>query len=502
MPVCAFALEDIDGKLQYWVECEVMGLMKDNDVSAGEARPQLVGLEGDTIAAIGTALGEASVGMIRVSGPMALEIATKMLRQKSGKKWTANSRGMWYGTLVHPVSTEEIDECLVLCMPGPNSYTAEDVVEFQVHGGIQLVHSVLNATLAAGARLAEPGEFTKRAFLNGRLDLSQAEAVIDLIRSKTELASKSALKLVKGQFSEQVQQMRKRLIHLQAHVEVTIDYPEHDVESVACAAVIDTGQELLTEIQELLRRGKMGQVLRDGVRTAIVGRPNVGKSSLLNALLRRDRAIVTDIPGTTRDVLEEYANIEGIPFRLMDTAGIRETADVVERIGVERSREAVEDAEFVIVMLNQNEHLTGDDEQLLRLTKDMPRVIAVNKIDLEAQLNIEKLSELAREAPVIRLSLRRGTGLSDLEAAMVSRVRQGDLQTEDISYMTNARQNSLLEGVVEDLQVAVEAAAAGATLDILAVQLQSAYAGLGQVIGEEAGEDLLDEIFSNFCLGK
>lgn len=459
-------------------------------------------MESDTIAAIGTALGEASVGMVRVSGPNAGDIGNRMLRLRKGPKLSTRNRGMWYGTVIDPVSGDDIDECLALWMPGPNSYTAEDVLEFQVHGGLQLVESVLRATMAAGARLAEPGEFTKRAFLNGRIDLSQAEAVMDLIRSKTELASRSALQQVKGQFSDKVRGLRKRLIRLQAHVEVTIDYPEHDVESVAAALVIQTGKELLTEIQELMRRGKMGQVLREGIRTVIAGRPNVGKSSLMNALLRRDRAIVTEIPGTTRDVLEEYANIGGIPFRIADTAGIRETEDIVERLGVERSREALSEAEFIVVMLNCHEPLVTDDERLLSLTMNIPCVIAVNKIDLSRQLDKERLQRLAGYTPIVELSLNSGLGLEELEIEMVKQVSRGGVRADDVSYMTNARQNSLLEAVIVDLEGAVEAAQNGATLDVIAVQLQSAYAELGLVIGEEAGEDLLDEIFSNFCLGK
>ena len=454
----------------------------------------------DTIAAIGTALGEASVGMVRVSGPEAGRIANRMLKLKGNAHLSEQKRGMWYGTLIHPETKSDLDECVALWMPGPHSYTAEDVVEFQVHGGLQLVQSVLSAALMAGARLAEPGEFTKRAFLNGRIDLSQAEAVIDLIRAKTELASRSALQLVKGDFSDSIRRMRQTLIRLQAHVEVTIDYPEHDVESVACARVIETGQELLTEIQELIRRGKMGRVLREGIRTVILGRPNVGKSSLMNALLRQDRAIVTDIPGTTRDVIEEYANIGGIPFRILDTAGIRDTEDIVEKLGVERSREALREAEFVIVVLNSNEPLSLEDEELLLQTEGLPRVIVLNKSDLERR--IDGVEPLAGDSAVVELSLKAGRGLEELEHEMVLRATAGGVQMDDASYMTNARQNTLLQGVVDDLELAVEAAAAGATLDIIAVQLQSAYAGLGQVIGEEAGEDLLNEIFSNFCLGK
>lgn len=456
----------------------------------------------DTIAAIATSLGEASVGIVRVSGPKSWDIGQQMFRKPTGKPVENKQRAMWYGTLVRPETGDAIDECVTLWMPAPNSYTAEDVLEFQVHGGIHVVQSVLHAVLDAGARLAEPGEFTKRAFLNGRIDLSQAEAVIDLIRSKTDLATRSALGQVKGRFSDEIRELRKILIRLQAHVEVTIDYPEHDVEAVAAAAVMETGGELLSVVERMLSHAKFGQILREGIRTAIIGRPNVGKSSLMNALLQRDRAIVTEIPGTTRDVLEEYVNVLGVPFRLMDTAGIRETEDIVEQIGVERSRHAIAESEFVIVVLNGNEELGPEDETLLAETDNMPRVVVVNKMDLPQKFHVKQLEEMGVASRVVHTSLQTHEGLSDLHEAMLEATGSGAVRAEDVSYMTNARQVTLLRGVRDDLVMAIEAAASGATLDIVAVQLQSAYSGLGFVIGEEAGEDLLDEIFSNFCLGK
>ena len=316
------------------------------------------------------------------------------------------------------------------------SYTAEDVVEFQVHGGIRVVQMVLEAVLKAGARLAEPGEFTKRAFLNGRIDLSQAEAVMDLIRAKTDLASRSALSQVNGRLSERIRALRKRLIELQAHVEVTIDYPEHDVESVACAQVVDTGCHLLTEIEAMIENAEVGQILREGVVTTIVGRPNVGKSSIMNALLRRDRAIVTDIPGTTRDVLEEYVNVRGIPFRLADTAGIRDTADVVERIGVEKSRQMVQSAQLVLLVLNRNEPLTPEDVQLMEETANVPRIVVLNKIDLPAALDISEIRSRAGESPVVEISAKeaeglRGIGGSDGEVGHGGNGRQGRYQLHD-----------------------------------------------------------------------
>jgi tRNA modification GTPase len=458
--------------------------------------------EEDTIAAVATSLGEASVGIVRVSGPEARAIGERCYRDRAFRSNPFTRRTFCYGQVIDPHTSEPVDECIALWMPGPNSYTAEDVLEFQVHGGIHVVEQVLAAVLGAGARLAEPGEFTKRAFLNGRIDLSQAEAVMDLIRAKTDRASRAALSQVKGRLSERIQGLRKKLIHLQAHVEVTIDYPEHDVEEIACQQVERVGGEIVLEVARLAASARMGHILRQGVMTGIVGRPNVGKSSLMNALLRRERAIVTDIPGTTRDVLEEYVNVRGLPFRLVDTAGIRETDDVVERMGVERSRETLEQAELVLVLLNGSEALTEEDRMLLHQTSHLPRIVVVNKADLPQQLSLVEVEQLAAPSPVLALSAQNQVGLAALEESMERMVQGGSVDLGDLTYATNARQGALLQAALEDLEEAVSAAQMRATLDIIAVGLQAAYASLGRVIGEEVGEDLLDEIFSQFCLGK
>ncbi|MCL6516003.1 MAG: tRNA uridine-5-carboxymethylaminomethyl(34) synthesis GTPase MnmE [Alicyclobacillus sp.] len=457
----------------------------------------------DTIAAISTALGEAGIGVIRVSGPDAREVADRVFRRPGGGRvrWPSE-RDLRYGVVVDPLEETPIDECILLWMPGPRSYTAEDVAELQVHGGIRVVQSVLEAVLRAGARLAEPGEFTKRAFLNGRMDLSQAEAVMDLIRAKTERAQRSAWAQMRGRFSEAIRSLRQRLITLQAHVEVTLDYPEHDVEAVAAERVVEVGRALIGEIDNLLAEARVGQILREGVFTAIAGRPNVGKSSLLNALLRRERAIVTDIPGTTRDVIEEYVNLRGIPFRLVDTAGIRETKDVVERIGVERSREMVLQSELLLVVVSVAEPLTDEDRALLTQTRGRPRVVVGNKADLPRAWDRDAIASLVGDDPLVEVSARQGTGLAQLEETMERVVFGGRVESAETAYMTNARQASLLRKASGELEEAVNAAASGLTLDVVAVQLQAAYATLGLVIGEEAGEDLLDAIFSQFCLGK
>lgn len=459
----------------------------------------------DTISAIATARGEASIGVVRVSGPQAVGVASRVFRLSSGRTcpW-ADSRTVYYGHIVTLDRGDTVDEAITLWMPGPQSYTGEDVVEFQVHGGVRTVEAVLECTLDAGARLAEPGEFTKRAFLNGRIDLSQAEAVMDLIRSKTDLAVRSALSQVRGRFGEKIRQYRKELIGLQAQVEVSIDYPEHDVEAVACQAVVDIGSRLRAEVVRLAASARVADILRDGVKTAIVGRPNVGKSSLLNALLRRDRAIVTDIPGTTRDVLEEFVNLRGIPYRLMDTAGIRETEDAVERIGVARSRQAVEIAELAVVVIDGSEPMQGTDVELLAATRDGASIIVINKSDLTVCVSEDDVYEAvhSRTVPILQVSAAEGDGLEELEETMERLVIGESDGVSESSYFTNARQVALLRQAERDLDLAVDAARQQSTLDIIAVQLQAAYATLGEVIGEAVGEDLLDEIFSRFCLGK
>jgi tRNA modification GTPase len=460
-------------------------------------------VEQDTIAAIATALGEASVSMIRVSGPSARQIAEKVFTRPSGRQIELGSRKeMLYGLIVDPKRNQLIDEGIMLWMPGPKSYTAEDVAELQVHGGIQLAQYILRVVLQSGARMAEPGEFTKRAFLNGRIDLSQAEAVIDLIRAKTDFASQAAVHQVKGHFRDQITRMRKELIGVQAHVEVTIDYPEHDVESLACEEVVETCDKLLSEIHALVESARVGHILREGVTTVIAGRPNVGKSSLLNAMLRRERAIVTDIPGTTRDMIEEYVNIRGIPLRLVDTAGIRETNDVVEKIGVDKSREMIQEAELTLVVLDNHEPLQAGDRKLLAETVNHTRLIILNKCDLPEAGDFKTWNREYEGSPVVRLSAKEADGIGELEDCVERLVLGGRVVVGDSTYMTNERQAVLLETASMDLKEARDAAEVGATLDLVAVQLQSVYAELGLVIGEEVNEDLLDEIFSKFCLGK
>ncbi len=455
----------------------------------------------DTIAAIATALGEASIAVIRVSGPEAVERVAPLFRSKTDLR-RAPSHTVHYGWICDPETGERIDEVLVTVMRAPRSYTAEDVVEISTHGGIVAVQAVLRAVLKQGVRLAEPGEFTKRAFLNGRIDLAQAEAVIDLIRSRSEKAFRVARRQAEGALSARIRELRRRLVELLAHVEVNIDYPEHDVPQVTAELVAGVCSEALREVNELLRRAAEGKILREGIVTAIVGRPNAGKSSLLNALARENRAIVTDIPGTTRDIVEETVTLGGIPLRLLDTAGIRETADVVERIGVERSRHALREADLILLVIPHDEPLHEEDRRLLAELAERPAIVVVNKVDLPGRLEADELARLAGDRPVVRVSAKEETGLEHLEQAVRELFFGGAIETEDLTYVSNARHIALLERAAASLRDAVAAAEAGMPVDLLQIDIAAAWEALGEIVGEAVGESLIDQIFSQFCLGK
>lgn len=455
----------------------------------------------DTIAAIATALGEGSIAVVRVSGPDAIGTVAKVFKSKTNLN-EAPSHTVHYGWIADPRNGMVLDEVLVTVMKGPRSFTAEDVVEVSTHGGIVAVKSVLELILRSGARMAEPGEFTKRAFLNGRIDLAQAEAVIDLIRSKSDRAFQLAQKQATGALSKQIVPMRQDLIELIAHVEVNIDYPEHDVEEVTAGLIREHCGRVLNQVESLLKRADEGKILREGIVTAIVGRPNAGKSSLLNALARDNKAIVTDIPGTTRDIVEESVSLSGIPLRLLDTAGIRETSDVVERIGVERSRGAVEEADLILLVLNHHEPLHDDERTLLKQLKDRSTIVVVNKIDLEGKLEMAEVEAAYPGERIVFLSAKEGSGIESLEAAVSKLFFSGEVEAGDLTYVSNARHIALLHQTRQSLEDAIAATHDGVPIDLIQIDITSSWESLGGILGDAAGDSLLNQIFSQFCLGK
>ncbi len=458
-------------------------------------------MEFDTIAAISTPIGEGAISIVRLSGPEAVSIADTLFIGKSLPE--VESHTIHYGKVMEPTSEIVADEVMVSVMRAPKTFTCEDIVEINCHGGVTAVSRILEIVLENGARLADPGEFTKRAFLNGRIDLSQAEAVMDVIQSKTDQAMNVALHQLDGKLSKLITELRQALIETIAHVEVNIDYPEYDdVEEMSHDMMEEKTAFVHDEIDRLLQVAKQGKILREGIKTAIIGRPNVGKSSLMNSLVQEERAIVTDVPGTTRDVIEEYVNVRGIPLQLIDTAGIRETKDIVEKIGVERSHQILAEADLVLFMLNHNEPLTDDDRQIFALLEDLNYIVIINKIDLEQQIDIEEIKSLAKDNALITTSLIEEKGIDDLEAALAHLFFSKDIATEDGTYVSNVRHIQLLKQSKEALEEATNALALNMPLDIVQIDIRRTWEYLGEIIGDTASESLIDQLFSQFCLGK
>lgn len=457
----------------------------------------------DTISAIVTAPGEAGVGIVRVSGPLAQNVGEALFCSASGRKLAElPSHYASYGKVVNPVDGAMVDEVLLLVMRAPHSYTREDVVEIQCHGSHVSLRRILALTLSCGARLAEPGEFTKRAFLNGRLDLTQAEAVMDVIRAKTEASLRLAVRHLEGGLAAAIRAERERLLALIAHIEALLDYPEEDIEEVSARQAAEGAALSAVALQRLLDTADQGKVLREGLATVILGKPNVGKSSLLNALVRTQRAIVTDVPGTTRDVIEEYVNLRGVPLRIIDTAGIRETEDIVEKLGVERSRQMLEEADLVLVLLDTSRPLSTEDKEVLTLLGAQKSLVLLNKSDLPPLWGEEEIRTLAPQQQVLRISLAAASGLKELEEAIVQQVYCGAASQGEGLLAVNVRQEALLQQAVRHLQEVGVAAAAGMPLDCLSIDLRAAWTLLGEITGDTVGEDMITEIFSRFCIGK
>ncbi len=459
--------------------------------------------EFDTIAAISTAPGEGAIGIVRISGEDAIRIADEVYRLKEKRLKEQPSHTIHYGHIVDPKNDEVIDEVMVTVLRAPKTFTREDVVEINCHGGIVAINRILQLVLRMGARLAEPGEFTKRAFLNGRIDLSQAEAVMDLIRAKTDKSMQMAMRQLDGELSKLIQNLRQEILNTLAQVEVNIDYPEYDdVEEMTLQLLREKTQQVSQGIRALLNTASQGKILRDGLKTAIVGRPNVGKSSLLNVLLREEKAIVTDIAGTTRDTIEEYVNVRGVPLQLIDTAGIRETDDVVERIGVERSRKALNEADFVLLILNQSEELMDEDLRLLEQTKDFKRIILLNKTDLPTKIDMGKVKEFATDSEIVTTSMLKKEGIDQLEEKIADYFFQGQMNERDATYLSNTRHIALLEKAEQALQEVANGVDMGMPVDLIQIDFTRAWDLLGEITGDTVQDELLTQLFSQFCLGK
>ena len=461
-------------------------------------------MEFDTIAAISTPMGEGAIAIVRLTGDEAVTIIDKIYKGPKGKKLSeVASHTIHYGHLIDPKTEQVVEEVMVSIMRAPKTFTREDVVEINCHGGLVSVKKVLNLVLANGARLADPGEFTKRAFLNGRIDLSQAEAVMDLIRAKTDRAMNVALNQMEGRLSKLVQRLRQEILETLAHVEVNIDYPEYDdVEEMTHNMLIEKASFVRDELKKLLQTAEQGKILREGISTVIVGRPNVGKSSLLNSFVQENKAIVTDIPGTTRDVIEEYVNVRGVPLRLVDTAGIRETEDIVERIGVEKSRAVLKEADLILLVLNYAEEISSEDENIFAATKGMDVIVIVNKTDLPQKINLERVKELAGNAPIVTTSLLEDRGVDELEEAISSLFFAGELEASDLTYVSNTRHIALISQALNTIQDAITAIEDGVPIDLVQIDLTRSWELLGEIIGDTVSESLIDQLFSQFCLGK
>lgn len=466
----------------------------------------------DTIAAISTPLGEGGIGIVRLSGKDSITIVEKIfLSPKNKSLKNSGSHRLLYGHIKDPSTDNEIDEVLITVMRSPHTYTKEDVVEINCHGGMAPLRKTLELVLKKGARLAEPGEFTRRAFINGRIDLSQAEAVLDLIRAKTDESRRIAIEQLQGGLSEKITALRDRLKELCAHVEAYIDFPEDDLETASKENLTEAMKEIETDLRRLLKTYEEARFFREGISTAIVGRSNVGKSSLLNALLRKDRAIVTELPGTTRDVIEEYLNIKGLPVRIMDTAGIRDVHDIAEKEGVRRSLQSIENADLVIAIFDGSEPLREEDFKVLEKVKSKDALIVMNKCDLPSAFDeselVSRLSGTSRndtpyDSPVLRISATRGDGLEELKNSIFNSSLKNWKEGRESVLVTNLRHKLAIENALSALGRAVSGLAGNNPIEIIALELRDSLDRLGEIVGAVTTEDILDSIFKNFCIGK
>ena len=454
----------------------------------------------DTITAISTPIGEGAIGIVRISGPDSFRILSEIFKPFKVSIQKFENRKMYYGHIVN--DSKIIDEVMIVKLPSSGSYTMEDIVEINCHGGMMPLREILALVLSKGARIADKGEFTKRAFLNGRIDLAQAESVMDLISAKTEIGFDIAMNQLKGHLSEKITRHRNNLINLMAEIEVSIDYPEEDIEEITYSKIETTLKEIKNQLNELLEKSKSGKIIREGLKTVIVGKPNVGKSSLMNALLKDSRAIVTEIPGTTRDVIEEYMNISGIPIKLMDTAGIRDTEDVVEKIGVQKSKHFFNEADLIIFVLDASVALTKEDHDIMSLVKNKHAIVIINKTDLESKIEMDYINSVLEDKIVIKASIQNELGIEELEREIKNMVFGNEVSMNHVDIISNTRHIQLVKDAEKNISDALSAVQSGMPYDFIEVDVKNAILNLGHVTGESVEEDLMNTIFSNFCLGK
>lgn len=457
-------------------------------------------MNNETIVAISSSIGDGAIGIVRMSGIDSLKILNEVFYTKKNNKRNFKNKEMTYGFIKK--NEVILDEVMVVYMKGPKTYTTEDIVEIYCHGGIISIKRVLDYLLEKGAVIAEPGEFTKRAFLNGRLDLSQAEAVMDLVSAKTEKGFDVAYSQLSGLLSTRINKIREKLLKIISHLEVCIDYPEEDIEDLTYDQVLEGFMGIKDELDSILSHAHNGKILREGIKIAIIGKPNVGKSSLLNALLREARAIVTDIAGTTRDVIEEHLNIQGIPIRIIDTAGIRDTNDKIEKIGVERSKEIFNEADIILFVLNSSEKLSKEDKMLIDLVSAKKSIIILNKIDLKSNIEIRHIEEVFSEREIIKTSLVNDQGILDVENAIVNIVYEGNINNSDDNILSNSRHIDAIKSGLISIESAIKATVDRLPYDFIEVDSMDCLDYLGKVTGETVENDIVKKIFGSFCLGK
>lgn len=461
----------------------------------------------ETIAAVATAMGEGGIGIIRISGDQALDILKKVFIPISKKRNNSRcgeyivNRRLTYGHVVDDTGNV-IDEVMAVYMKAPYTYTMEDVVEINCHGSVVSLRKTLALVLKNGARLAQPGEFTKRAFLNGRLDLSQAEAVMDLIKAKTEKTFDVALSQLSGEFSSRISDIRSNLLDILVDITVNIDYPDEDIEEITYGKLFKSLSSINDKVEKLISSADTGRIIRDGFSVSIIGKPNVGKSSLMNGLLHETRAIVTEIPGTTRDTIEEFISIKNIPVKLTDTAGIRDTEDRIEKIGIEKSKEAFNKSDLVIFMIDASNELSDEDKEIIEIIGDRKVIVMLNKNDLGQKVTEEEIHGLLKNAKIINSAVASGEGIKELEDEIENLVYKGDIKQEQSSLVTNVRHEEILRKCGKSLEDAIKLVKSGEALDILEIDVRNAYDLLGEITGETVSDDIIDEVFSRFCLGK